>query len=216
MPSRLVHRVWVWVNVIDAAAVALCPVVVSAGAIFAAMVWPAPAHADSGGDATNSVLSAVGLGSNGPVSTAIAQLGQSICPMLVKPGEQFATSAAQAQGNSGLGPAVAGVATGMAIQMECPAIMASIANGTLPSLLQGNATTSTAATPFQLPGTSTAATPFQLPATSTAATPFQLPATSSAPAAPFAVPGLSPAPAAPPAQPATGPATSSPFQLPHL
>ena len=48
---------------------------------------------------------------------------------------------------------IAGAATGMAIQMECPAFMRSLADGSMPTLLQGViGSDSVPALPFQLPG----------------------------------------------------------------
>ncbi len=84
------------------------PVIVTA-AVFAAVVAAIPAaHADSAGDAMTPGLSGVGLGNNGPVSGAIAQMGQSICPMLVKPGGSLASGAAQMSGHGGLEAPMAG------------------------------------------------------------------------------------------------------------
>ena len=69
----------------------------------------------------------------GPIKTAAAEFGQSLCPMLVKPGSNLVTNASQVQGNSGLTSTIAGAATGMAIQMECPTLMTQLANGDMSS-----------------------------------------------------------------------------------
>jgi hypothetical protein len=122
----------------------------------------------------------VGIGNNGPVSTAIAGIGQSICPMLVQPGATFASTASQMAGNTGLSPAIAGFVTSMAIQMECPGIMTSLANGNMPFPLP------------LLPGANPAPpVPFQLPgANPVSPMPFALPGANPAPPNPLQLPGL--------------------------
>jgi hypothetical protein len=184
MSSITMHRPWtsprfrqptvirqfvVWVDVINAAAAVLRPMAVTMAVIFAAATWPAPAHADPWGSITNT-LNNVGIGNNGQVSTAIAGIGQSICPMLVRPGATFASVASQMAGNTGLSPAIAGFVTSMAIQMECPGIMTSLGNGNLPF-------------PLQLPGANPAPP-----------VPFQLPGANLVPPMTLASPGASPAP----------------------
>ena len=89
------------VDVIAASVVVLRPVVVSVGIIVAAVTWATPGRADVG-DSVATVLNTVGIGNNGPVSSVIAQIGQSICPLLVQPGSNFASSATQMSGNGGL------------------------------------------------------------------------------------------------------------------
>jgi len=106
----------------------LRPVIVTAGVCAAALASIPAAHADSVGDAMAPVLNSAGIGNNGPVSGAIAQMGQSICPMLVKPGGSLASNAAQISGHGGLAPPVAGFLASMAIQAECPGFMTSVAN----------------------------------------------------------------------------------------
>ena len=116
---------------------ALRPVMVTA-AVFAAALGVSPhARADSVGDAMAPVLNSAGIGNNGPVSGTIAQMGQSICPMLVKPGSGLASSAAQISGNGGLAPPLAGFLVGMAIQSQCPSFMTSVANGNMPFPISG-------------------------------------------------------------------------------
>ena len=121
------------------------------GAIVAAG-WPAEAQADKSSDATIDMLTAMGLGDKNTLTAAIADAGKSLCPQLVKPGASLATTAPQLQGNSGLAPQIAGIVAGLAIQMECPALMASIANGDLPKLLSKNAASGPPALPFPMPG----------------------------------------------------------------
>ena len=141
-----------WVDFINAAAATLRPLVVTAGVITAAATWPAPAHADPTNDSFANELNDAGLGNNGASSTAIAGFGQSICPMLVKPGATLASVASQMAGNTGLSPAIAGLVASMAIQMECPGVMTSLANGDMPVPLQGAGINPTSTVPFQPPG----------------------------------------------------------------
>lgn len=115
----------------------LRPVVVAAAVFTAALAAVPAAQADSVGDAMAPVLNGAGIGNNGPVSSAIAQMGQSICPMLVKPGGSLASDAAQISGHGGLAPPMAGFLASMAIQAECPGFMTSVANGNMPFPLPG-------------------------------------------------------------------------------
>jgi hypothetical protein len=57
--------------------------------------------------------------------------------MLVKPGATLASVVSQFSGKSGLSPGMAGLVASMAIQMECPGMMASVANGKMPFPLPG-------------------------------------------------------------------------------
>lgn len=113
------------------------PVIVTA-AVFAAVLGSIPAaHADSAGDAMAPVLNGAGIGNNGPVSGAISQIGQSICPMLVKPGGSLASGAAQMSGHGGLEAPMVGFLAQMAIQSQCPGWINSMANGNMPFPLPG-------------------------------------------------------------------------------
>ncbi|WP_082992932.1 DUF732 domain-containing protein [Mycobacterium sp. 1245111.1] len=113
------------------------PVIVTA-AVFGAVLGSIPAaHADSVGDPMAPVLNSAGIGNNGPVSGAIAQMGQSICPMLVKPGGSLASGAAQMTGHGGLEAPMAGFLAQMAIQSQCPGWINSVANGNMPFPLPG-------------------------------------------------------------------------------
>jgi hypothetical protein len=123
--------------VVKVSATALRPVIVTVAVFAAALGASAHAHADSVGDAMAPVLNTAGIGNNGPVSGTIAQVGQSICPMLVKPGSGLASSAAQISGNGGLAPPLAGFLVGMAIQSQCPSFMTSVANGNMPFPIPG-------------------------------------------------------------------------------
>lgn len=125
--------------------------VLTAG-LIAAFGWPASAVAEPSDDSLNDTLTAIGLGDNGALSTAIADAGRELCPKLVKPGSSLAVTASQLQGNSGLAPEIAGMVTGLAIQLQCPALMASIARGELPEMLLKQAEKDSPAMPFPLPG----------------------------------------------------------------
>ena len=124
-----------------------------AGLIVAAMVGSAPAGADSTSGSTNGGGSTNSSDPNNgrPIHDAVEEFGQSLCPKLVKPGSDLATTVSEIQGNSGLAPTVTGMITGLAIQLECPAFMASVADGKLPQALQ-QAGKSPAAPLLQLPG----------------------------------------------------------------
>jgi hypothetical protein len=148
--ASVARQLVAWVDLINAAAAVLRPLVVTAGVITAAATLSTPAHADPLGTSVTNTLNNVGIGNNGPVSTAIAGSGQSICPMLVRPGATFASTASQMAGNTGLSPAIAGFVTSMAIQMECPGIMTSLANGNMPFPLPG--ANPAPPNPLQLPG----------------------------------------------------------------
>ena len=146
--TRAAHRVSGWVAVVDTTVRLLYPLVATAAVIFAALMWPGTAHSDP----VDTTANAAGVNA-GPIKTSIAEFGQSLCPMLVKPGSNLATNASQLQGNGALTNTIAGAATGMAIQMECPAIMSQLANGnmsSLSSLLQLMSAKPTPATGLQL------------------------------------------------------------------
>ncbi|MFZ3307258.1 MAG: DUF732 domain-containing protein [Mycobacterium sp.] len=147
------------VDVVAASTTAVRHVIVTAAVVAAAVSSTPAAHADSVGDAMAPVLNGVGIGNNGPVSGAIAQVGQSICPMLVKPGSSFASSAAQVSGHGGLAPPLAGFLAGMAIQSQCPSFMASVANGNMPFPIPGGAPAGLPFGPVGAPSPS----PLQLP-----------------------------------------------------
>ncbi|GAC1404843.1 MAG: hypothetical protein NVS4B6_15700 [Mycobacterium sp.] len=99
------------------------------------MAVAAPAYADPMVDSSFlSALSNAGVGYGDPSSTT--ELGQSVCPMLVQPGQSFA-SVASSMGNQGVSPAMASFFTGIAIQMYCPSMVSSIADGSILNSLGG-------------------------------------------------------------------------------
>lgn len=146
-------------DVIAVSSTTLRPVIVTLAVVAAAVGSTPAAQADSVGDAMAPVLNSAGIGNNGPVSSAIAQVGQSICPMLVQPGSSFASSAAQVSGHGGLAPPLAGFLVGMAIQSQCPSFMTSVANGNMPFPIPGG---TPAGIPFGPPGPPSPL-PLQLP-----------------------------------------------------
>jgi hypothetical protein len=180
--AMVVRQGIAWANYLYAMALVFRPLVVTLAIAAAAALWPAPAHADVASDAGSSALNGVGIGNNGPVSTAIAGVGQSICPMLVQPGSKLASMATQMSGHNGLAPTIAGWVATMVIQSQCPGWMTSLANGQMPAGL--DTLTNMAAPALGIPGagSSTSALPFALPGAAPAA-----------PALPFALPGAAPA-----------------------
>lgn len=157
MAALMAYRPWTtqtrWADVINAASAALRPLAVAAGVVIAGATLPACAHADATNDPISSALSGAGIANNGSVSTAIAGIGKSICPSLVKPGATLASIASKVSGNTGLSPGMAGLVTSMAIQMECPGFMTSLANGNMPFPPQAPGGLSLPSIPFQSPGT---------------------------------------------------------------
>lgn len=102
--------------------------------VAAAVSLASPAHADPLTDPSFlTALSNSGVGYNDPSATT--SLGQSVCPMLVQPGQSFA-SVASSMGNQGINPAMASFFTGIAIQMYCPQMMSSIGDGSFMNFLQ--------------------------------------------------------------------------------
>jgi hypothetical protein len=124
------------------------PLVVAAGVIAAGAMLPALAHADPPSGPVTGVLNNPGTGNNGSLSNTMAGLGQSICPMLVKPGATVASVASQVAGGMQVSPAIAG----LAIQMGCPGFMTSLANGKMPFPLQVPGVNPAPQIPFLSPG----------------------------------------------------------------
>ncbi|TVS85450.1 DUF732 domain-containing protein [Mycobacterium helveticum] len=186
-----------------AASAALRPLAVTVGVVAAGAMSLAPAHADPSADPITGVLSGAGTGGNGSFSDTIAGIGQSLCPMLVQPGAQLATIASQLSGKPGLPPDMVGSVASMAIQMECPGVMTSLANGQMPSGLPGLGGNSGMSLPFQLPGAGGAP-----------GSPLQLPGLSPAAPSPLQLPGLAPAAPNPPQLPGVIPVAAGPQQVP--
>ncbi|OPX05234.1 hypothetical protein B1790_32985 [Mycobacterium sp. AT1] len=86
-----------------------------------------PAHADAVSDSFLSALTNSGVSVADP--NMAVSMAQSICPMLVKPGGNFAAIASQMGGTNGVSPGMANLFTSIAISMYCPSMMASLAGG---------------------------------------------------------------------------------------
>ena len=149
----------------------LRPVLIAAAIPVAAVAWSTPAQADPVDSSYTNVLSSVGIGNNGPLSSAIAEVGQSICPLLVAPGSCLASNALQVSGNVGIVSTVGVAVAGMVIQSQCPNAMTQLANGNFGPLLQLLGM-SNAASPAGLPAIGSLPTTFAVPPT--AANPLQL------------------------------------------
>jgi hypothetical protein len=102
--------------------------VVAAGLTTIAAGVASPAQADPIDDAFLAALSDAGVGFANPVDTV--RLGESVCPMLVEPGESLAKVYSQVS-NNGIPPDMAAFFTGIAISMYCPQMVASVGNGTV-------------------------------------------------------------------------------------
>jgi hypothetical protein len=107
---------------------------VTAGVCVAATIWPASAQADPA-DASG-VLSAVGIGNGGPITQLIEQIGQQICPLMVKPGGDLVSNATTASGHGGIASQVTGFVAEQAIKSQCPAAMTQLANGNFGPIMQ--------------------------------------------------------------------------------
>jgi hypothetical protein len=171
--STAVRRPTGWADFINATAVTLRPLALAAGIMAAGAALPALAQADPSTDAITAALNGGGTGANGSLTNGLAGIGQSICPALVKPGATLASVTSQLGLLKGLPPNMAGMVAGMAIQMECPGVMTSLANGKMPFPMPG----ANPSMPFQLPGAGpTAPGLFQLPGAAPAAPrPFGVP-----------------------------------------
>lgn len=96
--------------------------------IAAAVAVPvAPAQADVSPDQFLSALDSAGISYRDP--NAAVTMAQSICPLLTKPGGDFAAVASQMGATGGLSPGMASLFTSIAISMYCPNMMAQITNG---------------------------------------------------------------------------------------
>jgi hypothetical protein len=97
------------------------------GLATAAATFAAPANANLIDDTFLAALRDGGLSYNDPANTVA--LGQSVCPMLVEPGKNFASIYSRVS-NNGIPPEMAAFFTGIAISMYCPQMMSSVGNGT--------------------------------------------------------------------------------------
>jgi hypothetical protein len=100
----------------------------AAGLLTAAAAFAAPAEADPADDSFIDALNHAGIDFGEPGNAM--SVGQSVCPMLAKPGGNFAAVAANVA-HRGMSPQMARMFTTIAIQMYCPEEMANIASGNL-------------------------------------------------------------------------------------
>jgi hypothetical protein len=114
-------------GLIDVSAKASSAVAISVGLVVAATAMPAAAHADASSDSFLSALTNSGVSVADP--NMAVSMAQSICPLLSKPGGNFASVASQMGGTNGVSPGMANMFTSIAISMYCPSMMASLANG---------------------------------------------------------------------------------------
>jgi len=103
----------------------------TAALLTAAAALAAPAEANQVDDDFVAALNKSGVHYGDPAN-AVA-LGQSVCPMLEKPGAKFAEAVAKVQGG-GISSGMAGMFAQIAIQMYCPQMMAQVAHGEIPSM----------------------------------------------------------------------------------
>ena len=103
----------------------------SAGLLTAAAAFAAPADAGPMDDAFIGALRNGGV-NFGDQGNAVA-LGQSVCPMLAKPGGTIAAAASKVEGG-GISGGMASMFVQIAIQMYCPQIMGDLATGNLNGL----------------------------------------------------------------------------------
>jgi hypothetical protein len=112
---------------IDVSAKATSAMAISVGIVIAASAAPATARADAVSDTFLSTLTNSGVSVADP--NMAVTMAQSVCPMLAKPGGNFAGIASQMGGTNGVSPGMANLFTSIAISMYCPSMMASLANG---------------------------------------------------------------------------------------
>lgn len=117
----------VFTGLIDVSAKASTAMALSVGIVVAATAVPATARADATSDGFLSALTSSGVSVANP--NMAVSMAQSICPMLVQPGGNFAAVASQMGGTNGVSPGMANLFTSIAISMYCPSMMASLANG---------------------------------------------------------------------------------------
>lgn len=107
----------------------------TAGVMTAAAAFAAPAEASPIDDAFIGALSNAGVNYGDPLNAEA--LGQSVCPMVSQPGGSVTkvASSVVARG-SGMNQGMAEMFTTIAIQMYCPQVMADLASGQVPGVLQ--------------------------------------------------------------------------------
>ena len=109
---------------------AFASLAVSAGVITAATSLAAPAHAEPNSFDYLSEQANSGLVGIDPAT--VADVAQSVCPLMSQQGQATADAAAKVADATGrsLGPAP--MFTGLAISMYCPGVLSSLGEGKLP------------------------------------------------------------------------------------
>jgi Protein of unknown function (DUF732) len=122
------HR-WIWLFRHQPLTVRL--LAAAAALLTAAAAFAAPAEANQVDDDFVAALNKAGVHYENPAN-AVA-LGQSVCPMLAKPGGTFAGAVAKVEGG-GISSGMATMFAQIAIQMYCPQVMGDLASGNLSGL----------------------------------------------------------------------------------
>jgi hypothetical protein len=122
------HR-WIWLFRHQPLTIRL--LAAAAALLTAAAAFAAPAEASQVDDDFIEALNKAGVHYGDPAN-AVA-LGQSVCPMLAKPGGTFAAAVANVQGG-GVSSGMADMFAQIAIQMYCPQVMADVASDNLSGL----------------------------------------------------------------------------------
>ena len=122
------HR-WIWLLRHQPLTVRL--LAAAAALLTAAAAFAAPAGANQVDDDFVAALNKASVHYGDPAN-AVA-LGQSVCPMLAKPGGTFAAAVAKVQGG-GVSAGMASMFAQIAIEMYCPQVMADVAGGNLSGL----------------------------------------------------------------------------------
>jgi Protein of unknown function (DUF732) len=122
-------RRWIWLFRQQPLSIRL--LAAAAALVTAAAAFAAPAEANQIDDDFIAALNRAGVHYGDPANAM--SLGQSICPMLAKPGGTFAAAVAKVQGG-GISAGMAEMFAQIAIQMYCPQVMGDIASGNLSGL----------------------------------------------------------------------------------
>jgi hypothetical protein len=120
---------WIWLFRHQPLTIRL--LVAAAALLTAAAAFAPPAEANQVDDDFVAALSKTGVHYGDPAN-AVA-LGQSVCPMLAKPGGTLAAAVSKVEGG-GISGGMAGMFTQIAIQMYCPQVMGDLASGNLSGL----------------------------------------------------------------------------------
>ena len=129
MKALVKTREWIWLYRHQPLTIRL--LATGAALLTAAAAFAAPAEANQIDDDFIAALNQAGVHYGDPVNAAA--LGQSVCPMLAKPGGTFAAAVAKVQGG-GVSSGMAAMFAQIAIEMYCPQVMGDLASGNLSGL----------------------------------------------------------------------------------